>query len=105
MNPILQQLPSDDDTLSSSAAEFFHTFDVGRLFTRSARSKKGVGAFKILQFLFALVFLKKSFFDMMQQKSLPTSKEWKNSGGEEERVSSSDGSCRRIGFTGRPPVL
>lgn len=75
MNPILQQLSSDDDTLSSSAAEFFHTFDVGRLFTRSARSKKGVGAFKILQFLFALVFLKKSFFDMMQQKSLPWSKD------------------------------
>ena len=75
MNPILRQLPSDDDTLSSSPPEFFHSFDVGRLFARTARSKKGVGAFKILQFLFALAFLKKSFFDMMRQKSLPWPKD------------------------------
>jgi len=34
------------------------------------------------------------FFDLAERvKSLPTSKVWKNSAAEEERVSSSDGSC------------
>lgn len=74
MNPILQQTASSDETISS-AAEFFHLFDIGKLFARSARSKKGIPAFKILQFLFALVFLKKSFFEMMREKSLPWSKD------------------------------
>lgn len=74
MNPILQQTTPDDDAFSS-AAEFFHTFEIGKLFSRTTRPGKGVPAFKILQFLFALVFLKKSFYEMMSEKSLPWCKD------------------------------
>ena len=62
MNPILQQAPSYDETLSS-AAEFFRTFGISWLFNRSARTGKGIPPLRILQFLFALVFLRKIFFD------------------------------------------
>ncbi len=75
MNPILQQNQFEDDTCSSSVADFFHTFNVGTLFSRSTRPKKGVPAFKVLKFLFALVFLRKSFFEMTQERSLPWSKD------------------------------
>ncbi len=74
MNPILQQAPSNDETLSS-AAEFFSTFGIAELFNRSAGKGKGIPPLRILQFLFALVFLRKTFFEMMRENSLPWSKD------------------------------
>ena len=74
MNPILQQAPSNDETLSS-AAEFFSTFGIAELFNRSAGKGKGIPAVRILQFLFALVFLRKTFFEMMRENSLPWGKD------------------------------
>jgi hypothetical protein len=74
VKPILQQAPSYDETLSS-AAEFFRTFGISGLFNRSARTGKGIPPLRILQFLFALVFLRKTFFDMMRENSLPWSKD------------------------------
>ena len=68
MNPILQQAPSNDETLSS-AAEFFSTFGIAELFNRSAGKGKGIPPLRILQFLFALVFLRKTFFEMMRENS------------------------------------
>ena len=63
MTPILHHAGSDDDTLCSAAA-FFHTFGISGLFNRSARMGKGIPPVRILQFLFALVFLRKTFFDV-----------------------------------------
>jgi len=74
VNPILQQAPSNDETLSS-AAEFFRTFGIAELFNRSAGKGKGIPAVRILQFLFALVFLRKTFFEMMRENSLPWGKD------------------------------
>ena len=74
MNPILQQAPSNDETLSS-AAEFFRTFGIAELFNRSAGKGKGIPPLRILQFLFALVFLRKTFFEMMRENSLPWGKD------------------------------
>lgn len=74
MKPILPHVPQNDDALCS-AAFFFSRFRIGELFRKSARSGKGVPAFKILQFLFALAFLKKGFFEMMREHSLPWGKD------------------------------
>ena len=74
MKSILPHVLENDDTLCS-AAYFFSTFRIGELFRKTARSGKGIPAFKILQFLFALVFLKKGFYEMMSEKSLPWGKD------------------------------
>ena len=74
MNPILQQAPSNNETLSS-AAEFFRTFGIAELFNRSAGKGKGIPAVRILQFLIVLVLLRKTFFEMMRENSLPWGKD------------------------------
>ncbi len=75
MNNILHHSGPLDETLSSSA-EFFHLFKVKYFFKRSARRDgKGIPDLDILQFLFSLVFMKKSLFAMMKEKSLPWGKD------------------------------
>lgn len=68
VDSILQETTQSNDILCSSA-EFFHIFGIGRLFRRYVTSAKGVPAFKILQFFFALAFRRKSFCEMMHEKS------------------------------------
>ena len=74
VKPILPHVLENDDTLCS-AAYFFSRFRIGELFRKTARSGKGIPAFKVLQFLFALVFLKKGFYEMMKEESLPWGKD------------------------------
>ena len=74
MKSILPHVLENDDTLCS-AAYFFSRFRIGELFRKTARSGKGIPAFKVLQFLFALVFLKKGFYEMMKEESLPWGKD------------------------------
>lgn len=74
MTPILHHASSDDDTLCSAAA-FFRTFGISGLFNRSARTGKGIPPVRILQFLFTLVFLRKTFFEMMRENCLPWGKD------------------------------
>lgn len=64
-----------DESLSTSA-EFFHLFKLKQFFTRYARRDgKGIPAFNIFQFLFSLVFMKKSLYAMTKEKSLPWGKD------------------------------
>ncbi len=69
----LQQAPSNDETLSS-AAEFF-TFGIAELFNRSAGKGKEFHRSGSCSFSFALVFLRKTFFEMMRENSPPWGKD------------------------------
>lgn len=75
MNTILHQVDPVDESISFSA-EFFHLFKMKKHFSRCAKKDgKGIPAFDILRFLFALVFMKKNLFAMTREKSLPWGKD------------------------------
>jgi hypothetical protein len=75
MKTILHQVDHVDESISF-AAEFFHLFKVRKHFSRCAKKDgKGIPAFDILRFLFALVFMRKNLFAMTREKSLPWGKD------------------------------
>ena len=75
MNTILHQVDPVGESISFSA-EFFHLFKVKKHFSRfSKKDGKGIPAFDILRFLFAMVFMRKNLFSMTRERSLPWGKD------------------------------